>query len=420
MKDVLALILAGGVDLDLPVLTDVRATTSLPFGGRYRVIDFPLSNCVHSEIYQVGILAQYNPESLLAHLGIGRSWDLDRRRGGLRVLQPFQRQAGTDWYRGTADAIRQNLEEVRNSRASHVLLLSGDVVTKMDLGPVVQAHRSSGCPITLVASPVDASRMHRFGEIVPGAGGRVEAFHEKPAHGRSGLAFTGTSVFDEPFLVSLLAAHPRGTNLVLDFLVPLLERRTAPIHVHIFDGYFEDIGSIPSYYEANLDLVGLDPALDLSDPSWPIFTRSEERPPAFFGPSATLERAWVPHGCVIRGSVSRSILFGGVILDEGAVVTDSILMNDTIVERGARVTRAIVDKGVRIGEGSRVGDAAPAPASLADGPGPPHGITIVGKEASIGPGVTVGRGAILGVGVGPADVTGSVVPAGAVVSRGRG
>jgi glucose-1-phosphate adenylyltransferase len=415
MKDVLALILAGGVDKDLPVLTDVRATTSLPFGGRYRVIDFPLSNCVHSEIFQVGILAQYNPESLLAHLGIGRSWDLDRRRGGLRVLQPFQRQAGTDWYRGTADAIRQNLEEVRNSRASYVIVLSGDVIAEMDLVPIAAAHRASGCPVTLVASPVGADRLHRFGEIVPGARGRVEAFHEKPTHGRAGLAFTGAYVFDEPFLVSLLSAHPRGTNLVLDFLVPLLERRSAPVHTHLFEGYFEDIGSIRSYYDANLDLVGLDPALDLSDPAWPIFTRSEERAPAFFGPDAVLDRAWVPHGCVIRGSVSRSILFGGVIVDEGAVVTDSILMNDTIVERGARVSRAIVDKSVRIGEGSRIGgpDAgeAPPPGHAREG-----GITIVGKEAVVAPGARVGGGAILGVGVGPADV-GGPVPPGARVDR---
>jgi glucose-1-phosphate adenylyltransferase len=399
-------VLSGGSGDRLSVLSSERAVSAIPFGGKYRVIDFVLSNCCHSEIERVGVLTQHAPTSLHDHIGSGRPWDLDRRGGGVRILQPYLTREHAGWYRGTADAVAQNWDLIEASRASQVLILSGDHVYKMDYRALFHTHEERGAAATLAVTTVAPSEVHRFGMASLDRSGRVHQLDEKPKATSARFASMGIYLFESEVLAEALRGHP--VDLVLDVLRPAIESGQ-PVYGHGFEGYWEDVGTLPSYYRASLELLAPEPRLQLHDARWPILTRDEERPPVLTLPGADVESSLVANGCRVAGKVRRSILFPGVTVEPGAAVVDSVVMQDVRVGRGARVDRAIVDKFVQVGDAARVGEGEPPAGPEASGVA---GLTLVGKYALIPDRARVGRGAVLGVGTGPEDFVGNEVRAG--------
>jgi glucose-1-phosphate adenylyltransferase len=360
---------------------------AVPFAGKYRLIDFALSNCVNSEIYSVAILAQYAPLSLLGHVGRGDPWDLNRRDGGVMILQPYARQQSARWYEGTADALRQNLDVILGSGVERVVIVSSDVVCKMDYSWMLKAHRKAGVPATIAVGPAPYGECQRFGMVGVDGEGRVASFEEKPAETGADLAFMGTYVFDTAYLVRILQETP-GSNLILDVLQARI-RAGDPVLAYRFDGYWEDVGAVPEYFRAHQRLLGPDPAPDLYDPGWLIYARSVEMFPVHFDEAAVVKESLISNGAVIEGTVERSVLSPGVYVGPGAVVRESVIFGDTVIGPGATVERSIIDKNVIVGADARVGDLG----ARADRGSPElDGITLIGKWARVSDGGTASPG----------------------------
>jgi glucose-1-phosphate adenylyltransferase len=400
-SSVLTLILAGGEGERLSILSQVRAKPGVPFGGKYRIIDFALSNTVNSGLTDVGILTQYAPRSLIDHIGVGRPWDLDRSRGGVALLQPFiGRGRARDWYRGTADAVLQNVDFIEDRSPELVLVLAGDHVYKMDYRPFIEAHRDSGAEVTCAVRTVPITEAHRFGILDVDDDGRVTDFVEKPANPPSNLVSMGVYVFGWPALRDLLDAdRPDFGRHVLPWMV----ERGRAVYAYEFGGYWQDVGTVESYWATSLDLLRDDPGIDLNDLGWLIYTKSEERPPASIGSDARISRSMISHGCVIEGTVEHSILSPGVRVEAGAVVRDSIVMFDAVIGAGAILDRAIVDKEARIGADARIGIGDAMTPNRDEPERLSAGITLVGKRASVPDRVEVGRNCRIDPGVGVAD-----------------
>ena len=410
---VLAVILAGGEGERLSILSALRAKPAVPFAGKYRIIDFTLSNCVNSDITDVIVLTQYNPRSLNDHIGAGRPWDLDRNTGGVRVLQPYiTRGRPTDWYRGTADAVSQNLNVIEQSGADTIVVLAGDHIYKMDYRPFMALHRRRRAEVTIAVRPVPADDAHRFGILDLDVEDRVVDWQEKPAHPRSNLASMGIYVFSRRALSEWLGDDRQDFGR--DVIPAMLEAK-ARVVGYRYDGYWQDVGTVHSYWQAHMDLLDERPELDLYDTDWVIHTRSEERAPAKVGPTASVHRSLVSHGCVIYGTVERSVLSPGVRVEVGAVVRDSIVMFDTTVRAGAVVDRAILDKEVSVGSNAIIGDGVDDTPNRSD-PRLNTGITLVGKRAVVPRSVRIGRNVRVEEGVRAADFAGRLVRSGATVS----
>jgi glucose-1-phosphate adenylyltransferase len=386
---VLTLILAGGEGERLSILSQVRAKPGVPFGGKYRIIDFALSNTVNSGLTDVGILTQYAPRSLMDHIGVGRPWDLDRSHGGVTLLQPFiGRGRARDWYRGTADAVLQNLDFIEDRQPSLVLILAGDHVYKMDYRPFIALHRDRNADVTCAVRTVPIEEAHRFGILDVASDGRVTAFVEKPVDPPSNLVSMGVYVFSWPFLRDVLSAER------IDFgrdVLPAMVAEGRRVFAYQFGGYWQDVGTVESYWATSLDLLNDAPGIELNDLGWLVYTRSEERPPARIGPNASVVRSMVSHGCVVDGTVEHSILSPGVRVASGATVRDSIVMFDALIEADAVVDRAIVDKEARIGRGARVGVGDDLRPNVDEPERLYAGITLVGKRARVPRGVEIGR-----------------------------
>jgi glucose-1-phosphate adenylyltransferase len=413
-----AFILAGGVGSRLCLLSERRAKPAVPFGGKYRIIDFTLSNCVNSGIYDVGVLTQYRPTSLRQHIGIGRPWDLDRTRGGVQLLQPSLDSVESDWYQGTADAIYRNLIHLRRRTSEQVVVLSGDHVYKMDYNELFAFHIASKASVTVAVTEVPAESVSAFGILEADRDGRVVGFQEKPQRARSRLASMGVYLFDRRSLIQWLVEDAAMADSGHDFgknLLPRLVARGEAVYAFRFRDYWQDVGTLDSYYQTNMDLLSDRPPLDLSDTSWLVHTQSADRPPVRIEWGGSVDRSLVANGCRVAGKVVRSVLFPGVVVAPGATITDSIVMNDTLVLRNAALERAIVDKEVVVGEGARLGwgdDTTPnqrCPEHLASG------LLVVGKGARIPGGITVGRNARIGSMVPEREFTGDI-PAGGVVA----
>lgn len=413
-----AMILAGGVGSRLSILSQKRAKPAVPFGGKYRIIDFTLSNCVNSGIDDIGILTQYRPLSLNEHIGNGRPWDLDRREGGITLLQPYLGRTTGDWYTGTADAVYQNLDQITRRRVDHCLVLSGDHVYKMNYNKMVRFHVENNADVTLAVTQVPWEITDQFGIVIPDEKGRILDFEEKPKKARSNLVSMGVYVWRTRALVERLiadagqadSAHDFGKN-VIPAVIP-----SGKAFAYQFDGYWQDIGALEAYYEANLDLVTDAPQLNLFDPEWVIHTPSAERAPLKFGPHGQASQSLIANGCVIQGRVERSVLFPGVVVAPGAVVTDSIVMNDTRVENDARVDRVILDKEITVGPGALVGHGEATrpnekiPALLNTG------LTVIGKGSRIPGGMRIGRNCCLAADLRHEDFTGTEVATGAMLA----
>lgn len=411
MRDVLALILSGGGGEQLGVLSAERAVSALPFGGKYRVIDFVLSNCCHSGIQRVGVVAQHSPASLNDHIGAGRAWDLDRRQGGVTILQPYQTRQHTGWYRGTADAIAKNWDWIEEHRPERVLVLSGDHVVRMDYRPLVAAHLQRDAAITVAVTQVPADEAHRFGMVHVERSGRIKSIEEKPQRTDAALANMGIYLFETERLAEVLRTRP--VDMVLDVIGPQVAAGQR-VYAHEFDGYWEDVGTIGSYYRANLELLRPHPRLVLHDMRWPILTRDEERPPVWVGDEAVVEDSLVANGCRVEGRVQRSILFPGVHVGPGATVSDSIVMADTRIEARARIEHSILDKYVKVGTDAVIGEPG-----AVTGHDWLAGLTVVGKDTWLPEHGRVQRPSMIGVGGRYEDLPEGVLPAGSVVRNRR-
>ncbi|TVP94257.1 MAG: glucose-1-phosphate adenylyltransferase [Acholeplasmatales bacterium] len=349
--ETLALILAGGRGSRLDLLSEKRVKPAVPFAGKYRIIDFTLSNCSNSGIYDIAILTQYLPLSLNEHIGVGKPWDLDRRDTRLSLLQPNK-----EWYAGTADAVLQNIEYVKRSPARYVLILSGDHVYKMDYRKMIKTHQEKGAVLTIAVQPVAWEETHRFGILTTDTDHKITKFSEKPKHADSNLASMGIYVFDKDVLLDALTTVEAED---LDFgkhIIPHL-LQNASVYAHVFDDYWKDVGTYDSYLEANLELTATvdQIPLDMYDRNWRIFTRSEEMPAVKVGSNATIKQALIANGCIIAGEVIRSVLSPGVIVHPGAIVRGSVILNDTEIMPGAIVENAIIDKNVLVDFGAKVG-----------------------------------------------------------------
>ncbi len=412
---VMAMILAGGEGPGLSVLTTLRSEAAVPFGGKYRFIDFALSNCVNSGIYDVAVLTQYEPRSLNEHIGVGRPWDLDRGSGGVRLLQPYQsrRSDRGAWQEGTADALRFNLDVIP-ARTEDVLILAGDHIYKMDYRAMLRFHHQREADVTLAVRSVPAFEAHRYGMVAADPDGQVVEFEEKPRRTRSTLASMGVYIFKREVLAACLSgAGKKHRDLGREVIPPLV--KSAKVYAHYFQGYWADAGTIQAYYEANMALLAETPALDLNDPDWVIHTRSEERPAALIGPDAHVEGNLLCDGCRVDGTVVRSIISPGVYVAPGAVVRDSIIMTDAVIEAGAEVDRAILDKRVRVAAGAKLGwgeDNTPN----RDQPNRLNtGLTIAGKGAVIPAGMTIGRNVVIFPRVTAKDYAGPEIASGETI-----
>ncbi len=388
-----AVILAGGKGTRLGVLTIKRAKPAVPFGGKYRIIDFALSNCVNSSVFDVMVLTQYRPHSLNDHIGKGRPWDLDRSfTGGVRMLQPYQGSFDTDWYAGTADAVAQNLNFVRQGRPEYVLILSGDHVYEMDYDMLVQYHRDKGADATVCTIRVPLDEASRFGIVDTGEDYRVTAFVEKPDNPPGNLANMGVYVFNYDVLERVVQQDQSDEDSAHDFghdILPKMVAESMNVFAYPYGGYWIDVGTIDAYWEAHMDLLSSPPSLNLNDRTWVIHTRSEERPPVRIGTDAQIVDSMITDGSVIgpRAVIERSILSPGVFVGPGAVVRESVILNDAYIETGAVVERALIDKIAVVGKNARVGSWQ----DIGD-----LRITSLGKNSRIPPGFTIGAGSIVG------------------------
>jgi len=393
MAQAFAIIMGGGSSESLSVLTEVRSEPAVPFGGKFRLIDFPLSNCVNSEIYNVSILTQYRPQSLNNHIGIGKPWDLDRASGGLRLLQPYRGGPLGDWQQGNADAVRRNLDFVERQPEEHVLILAGDHIYLMDYRPMLRQHIQTGADATVGVRRVNIYETHRYGIVSLSGDDRILDFQEKPRRARETMASMGIYIFRKSVLTELL----QNENYV-DFgrhVLPAMVESDRALYGYTFPGYWADVGTVQAYWEANMSLLAEEPALDLYNPEWIVHTRSEERAPAKIGPHAQVGGNLLSNGCQVNGSVERSVLSPGVYIAEGAIVRNSIILSDTVIESGAVIDRAIIDKGVTIGQNTLVGsgdDNTPnkeLPEQLNTG------LTVVGKGTTLPDNLTIGRNVII-------------------------
>ena len=387
-KECIAMLLAGGQGSRLYVLTEKTAKPAVPFGGKYRIIDFPMSNCVNSGIDTVGVLTQYQPLALNEYIGNGEPWDLDRTNGGVRVLPPYQAKSSSEWYRGTANAIYQNINFIERYSPEYTLILSGDHIYKMDYSRMLREHKKNGADCTIAVLKVPMEEASRFGILNTNPDGSIYEFEEKPKNPKSNNASMGIYIFNTKTLIEYLKADEADENSSNDFgknIIPNMLNDGKKMYSYLFEGYWKDVGTIESLWEANMDLLGKNPEFNLYDKRWRIFYRHNAEPPHKFGKNGKAYNAMLTEGCVVDGEVRNSVLSNGVCVEEGAYVNDCVIMANVTIKKGARVEYAIIDYDTVIGENAVVG------ASRADG----NKITVLGAGCKVADGDTVPAGKML-------------------------
>lgn len=397
-REVVTVILAGGQARGLSSLTQKRTVAAVPFGGKYRIIDFTLSNCVNSGLYNLLVLTQYRPLSLHEHIGNGKPWDLDRLHGGVRMVSPYigrqQDKAAGGWDRGTADAVYQNLNELVEQDADNVLVLGGDHVYKMDYRPMLEFHLENEADVTVGVIRIPIEQASRFGIVTTDTTGRITGFEEKPKNPKNNLVSMGIYFFNREVLIDELIADADDHNSQHDFgrnVIPRMLQEDLRVFAYNFEGYWRDVGTVQAYWEAHMELLDNPKELDIYDRDWVIYTRSEERPPAVLYSNAKVERSLISHGCQIKGQVSHSILAPGVVVEEGAIVRDSVIMVDTVIGKGAVVDRAVIDKEVTVGANSQIGAGEAGTPNKREPEWLSSGVTIIGKRATLPEGMKIGR-----------------------------
>lgn len=357
-KECIAMLLAGGQGSRLYELTHKTAKPAVIFGGKYKIIDFPLSNCINSGIDTVGVLTQYQPLALNEYIGKGAPWDLDRSRGGLSVLPPYQGMNGSDWYKGTANAIYQNINFIKQYSPDYVLILSGDHIYRMDYSLMLDSHKRTGAACTVATITVPIEEASRFGICNTNPDGSIYEFEEKPKMPKNNQASMGIYIFSTDVLIDYLEADEADPSSSNDFgknVIPNLLKNGEKLFAYKFEGYWRDVGTIASLWEANMDLIGDSPMINMGDKSFRIFSKNTARPPQFIGDSSLVSNSLISEGCFVNGTVKNSILSGGVIIDDGASVVDSVIMEDVHIKTGAKVYSSIIDSGVTVLPGVTVG-----------------------------------------------------------------
>lgn len=383
----LAMLLAGGQGSRLGILTKNIAKPAVPYGGKYRIIDFPLSNCINSGIETVGVLTQYQPLELNDYIGNGQPWDLDRAYGGVHILSPYQQIKGTEWYKGTANAIYQNINFIDRYNPEYVAVLSGDHIYKMDYNKMLQYHKEKDAACTIAMLEVPWDEASRFGLMFVNDDGSITDFEEKPKNPKSNKASMGVYIFTWKKLRQYLIddeANPESHNDFGHNVIPAMHQAGERMFAYKFDGYWKDVGTIDSLWEANLDLLNPKVDLDLSDDSWRVYSRNPIAPPHFVAKGAKVENSMIGEGCYIAGEVDYSILFSNVDVEEGAVVKYSIVMPGTTIKKGAVVEYAIIAENAVIEEGAHIGESPEGIANLDD-----WGVTVIGEKVTIGAGAAV-------------------------------
>ncbi len=383
-KECIAMLLAGGQGSRLGILTKNIAKPAVPYGGKYRIIDFPLSNCVNSGIDTVGVLTQYQPLELNDYIGNGEPWDLDRTNGGVHILSPYQQIEGTSWYKGTANAIYQNINFIDKYDPEYVVILSGDHIYKMDYNKMLQYHKEKSAACTIAMLEVPWEEASRFGLMFVDDDGKITAFEEKPKVPKSNKASMGVYVFTWEKLRAYLIEDEGKEGSSNDFgkdVIPAMHEANENLYAYLFDGYWKDVGTIDSLWESNLDLLNPKVDLDLNDDDWKIYSRNPAAPPHYVSPDAHIQNSLISEGCMIEGTVDFSILFANVTIEKGAVVKDSIIMPGTVVKENAVVQYAIVAENAVIEENAIVGERPEAMANLDD-----WGVAVVGHNVTIGKG----------------------------------
>lgn len=387
-KECVAMLLAGGQGSRLYALTETTAKPAVPFGGKYRIIDFPLSNCVNSGIDTVGVLTQYQPLVLNEYIGNGQPWDLDRTAGGVTVLPPYQAKDGADWYKGTANAIYQNLNFINRYEPDYVLILSGDHIYNMDYSKMLDYHKEHNADCTIAVINVPLSEASRFGIMYTDEEERITEFVEKPKEPKSTKASMGIYIFGRKLLEKFLIMDAKDPSSENDFgknIIPAMLASGARMFAYKFEGYWKDVGTIDSLWEANMDLLGDNPAFNLHDRRFKVYSRNDARQPQFIGKQATVLNSLITEGCEIYGTVVNSVLFSGVYVAPGAVVRDSVIFSDSMIMGGSIVDYSMLDHDVVVGTGAVVGT------KKAKG----RKITVIGAQNSIDPGMEIKEGAMI-------------------------
>ena len=387
-KECVAMLLAGGQGSRLYALTNNIAKPAVPFGAKYRIIDFPLSNCINSGIDTVGVLTQYQPLILNEYIGNGQPWDLDRNFGGVHVLSPYQKKSKSAWYEGTANAIYQNLNFIKMYNPEYVLILSGDHIYKMDYSKMLRAHIENKADCTIAAIEVPLKEASRFGILNTNPDGSIYEFEEKPKQPKSTLASMGVYIFSAEKMYKYLELDDDDPNSSKDFgknVLPAMLNAGERMFAYRFEGYWKDVGTISPRWEANMDHPGEHPSFDVADSAWKIHSRNPLAPPEYLGETAVVTNSMVALGCEIHGTVENSVLSSNVVIEEGATVKDSVIMSGTIIKKGAEVNYSIIDEGVVVNEGAQIGeDKATA-----------KGISVLGRGITVGNNAKVAAGAII-------------------------
>jgi glucose-1-phosphate adenylyltransferase len=411
-----AIILAGGEGARLSVLTTKRTKPAVPFAGKYRIIDFPLSNCVNSNIFDVMVLAQYRPQSLIEHIGSGGPWDLNRDfTGGVRILTPYKARFDADWFEGNADAVQQNFTFIKQGSPDLILILSGDHIYTMDYDRMIQYHLANQAELTLAAIRVPLEEASRFGVLKVDKKYHVKSFVEKPKKPTSRLINMGVYLFNRDLLDRTLWEDHQRKDSSHDFgkdILPKLIKSNVSVFAFPYTGYWMDVGTINSYWQAHMDLLSPNPPLKLYDRSWIIHTRTEERPPSRVPVNADIYASMLSDGCYVQegARVESSVLSPGVIVGPGAVVRESIIMTDTIIESGAVIERGIIDKRVHVGRNAHIGGGIANPQVQ---------LTVIGKNSDVPAGMLVEVGAEIGTDVIASDYSGLIVKSGETIRTKR-
>ncbi len=394
-KEMIAMLLAGGQGSRLGVLTSKVAKPAVAFGGKYRIIDFPLSNCINSGVDTVGVLTQYQPLRLNTHIGIGIPWDLDRNIGGVTVLPPYEKSSNSEWYTGTANAIYQNLDYMETYNPEYVLILSGDHIYKMDYEVMLDFHKKNGAEVTIAVMPVPMEEASRFGIMITDENRRIVDFEEKPAQPRSNLASMGIYIFNWKTLKEALLALV--DQPALDFgkhIIPFCHEKGAPLYAYEFNGYWKDVGTLNSYWEANMELIDIVPEFNLYEEYWKIYTKSDALPPQYISTDSVVERSIIGEGTEIYGKVYNSVIGRGIVIGKDTVVRDSIIMNDTVIGDNCELNKAIIAENVVIGSGVKLGVGESVPNDTA-----PHiyshDIVTIGEKSVIPDRVSVGKNTVI-------------------------
>ena len=392
------MLLAGGQGSRLGVLTSKVAKPAVAFGGKYRIIDFPLSNCINSGIDTVGVLTQYQPLRLNSHIGIGIPWDLDRNFGGVTILPPYEKSGNSEWYTGTANAIYQNLDYMETFHPDYVLILSGDHIYKMDYEVMLDYHKANHADITIAAMPVPIEEASRFGVVVTDGEGRIEEFQEKPPQPKSNLASMGIYIFSWQVLKDALIALRNEPGC--DFgkhIIPYCHENGQRLFAYEYNGYWKDVGTLGSYWEANMELIDIIPEFNLYEEFWKIYTNSAILPPQYVASQAVIDRCIIGNGAEIYGEVHNGIISSGVVIGEGAVVRDSIIMRDAQIGQGCVIDKAIIAENTKIGDHAVLGIGSDVPNRLKPAIYS-FGLVTIGENSVIPESVQIGKNtAISGV-----------------------